>query len=408
MLRRSTSSWLQLSIALESYPEVLPCNSTTSSFCCGSQGTRKCCQDPKTFLSIGPAVSSADAVPATTETASAAAPSSTSSSTPESTSGASPSSSTTTLALEDAHHSNTGVQIGVGVGVSVGALSAILAVASLWYRQRNRTRSATEKGDDIPELPPLLSCNALNSKLFPAELDPEGEGLKGPAELDPKPSMPSRGPVELATSPAELPAEPVESQYDAEHDTKEGSAETTAVGSQNPSLKKDRHLFSCTSPTEPSALTNPISLHALEHPDLVETPQIVPQLQTPRPKSLRPGSSSADRASSPEPGQEPNVPPPPPPLLEAIPSTANTTSQSSPPRRRAPRLGKGVELEHPNKQGWSLEQEQVKALSPKKTPEDVVRPQTIAERRNVGSPNLNSASGPWFDAYDAKTEKTQL
>lgn len=274
------------------------------------------------------------------------------------------------------------------------------------YRRRKRARSATEKEDDIPELPPLLPDNPLNSKLFPAELEPEGDGLKGPAELDPKPSMPSRGPAELATSPAELPAESLDAECDTEHDAKEGSAQMTAVGSRVPSLKKDKHLFPPTSSTEPTALTTSITPPALEHLDPAETSRIDPQLPNRFLKPLRLGSSSPDQASSPEPNQEPPVPPPS-PSLATRPSTANNTPQSSPLRGHAGRLGKGVKVEHPNKQDWSLEEEQTKALSPKKEPEGLQRPQTIAERRKVGSPDLNSSSGPWFDAYDVRTAESR-
>jgi len=271
-------------------------------------------------------------------------------------------------------------------------IGAILAFAFYLCRRRRRARSATEKEDDIPELPSQLPDNALNSKLFPAELDPEGEGLKGPAELDPKPLLPSRGPAELAVSPAELPAEPVDPEYEV------------------PLVKKDNHIFPTTSSNEPSALVSSVSPPAQGQLGPAENTQPISQLQTPTPKSLRCSPSSPDQASSPQSDQEPHIPPPPPPpppSLATRPSTASTTPQSSPTRGHAGRLGKGVVVVHPNNQNWSLEQEQTKALSPKKEPEGLRRPQTIAERRNVGSPDLNSSSGPWFDAYDAKTAEAR-
>lgn len=339
----------------------------------------------------------------TASTSAPSAPSSTSSF--RTTSGTSPSPSATP-AVASPGRSNKGGRVGFAVGLTVG-IGAILAFAFYLCRRRRRARSATEKEDDIPELPSQLPDNALNSKLFPAELDPEGEGLKGPAELDPKPLLPSRGPAELAVSPAELPAEPVDPEYGAEEYAREVSTETTAVGSRVPSVKKDNHLFPTTSSNEPSALVSSVSPPAQGQLGPAENTQPISQLQTPTPKSLRRSPSSPDQASSPQSDQEPHIPPPPPPSLATRPSTASTTPQSSPTRGHAGRLGKGVVVVHPNNQNWSLEQEQTKALSPKKEPEGLRRPQTIAERRNVGSPDLNSSSGPWFDAYDAKTAEAR-
>lgn len=324
-------------------------------------------------------------------TASTSAPSAASSTSSfTTTSGTSPSPSATP-AVASPGRSYKGGRVGFAVGLTVG-IGAILAFAFYLCRRRRRARSATEKEDDIPELPSQLPDNALNSKLFPAELDPEGEGLKGPAELDPKPLLPSRGPAELAISPAELPAEPVDPEYEV------------------PSVKKDNHIFPTISSNEPSALVSSVSPPAQGRLGPAENTQPISQLQTPTPKSLRRSPSSPDQASSPQSDQEPHIPPPPPPQPPSLanrPSTASTTSQPSPTRGHAGRLGKGVVVVHPNNQNWSLEQEQTKALSPKKEPEGLRRPQTIAERRNVGSPDLNSSSGPWFDAYDAKTAEAR-
>lgn len=297
----------------------------------------------------------------------------------------------------------------MAVGLTLG-IGAILAFALYMYRRRRRARSAIEKEDDIPELASQLPDNALNSKLFPAELNPEGEGLKGPAELDPKPLLPSRGPAELAVSPVELPAEPVDPEYDPEEDAKKESSATTAVGSRLPSVKKDNHVFPTTSPNEPSALVSSVSPPAQGQLAPAENTQPISQFQTPSPNSLRRSPSSPDQASSPQSDQELYIQPPPPrspPSLATRPSTARTTPQSSPTRGHAGRLGKGVVVVHPNNQNWSLEEEQTKALLPKKEPEGLRRPQTISERRNVGSLGLNSSSGPWFDAYDAKTADTR-
>ena len=238
----------------------------------------------------------------------------------------------------------------------MGVLIAILTLLFLFYRRHRNKRIAAEEKDNIPELPPLLSSNRVNSKLFPAELDPEGEAVKGPVELDHKPALPSRGPAELAVSPSELPAEPTESEY---HDDRG----PTHPYSRTPSLKKDKHI----------------------------TPNITAA-------SVSPANSARQQ-----------VPPPPPPSLATVPSIANTTPRSSPLRPRYPVLGKTMDHEHPNQSNWSLEEQQTKALStPGKDEEgDTKRPRTIAEKRKVELPPLRadgvftSSSGPWHDAYDA-------
>ena len=286
----------------------------------------------------------------------------------------------------------------------MGSLAALLALAFFLFHRRKRMRTPVKREDDVPELPPLLAHNRMNSKLFPAELDPEGEGLKGPAELDPKSSAQAKNPVELATAMAELPAEPVES----EHDTKNGSIQAIRFASRAPSLKQDEHLVSPTSPIEATAATSCVSPNTPKLPSSKQNAPAVPESHEFQPQSPRPGAPATSEGSSPQSNRSVQVPPPPPPSLATVLSSTTTTPESSPPRGNFIRHGKGAGLIHPNQSAWSLEQEQEKVLSAYKGEEDIPRPQTIAERRNMGSPSLDlsTASGPWHDAYEVAKGKT--
>ena len=298
--------------------------------------------------------------------------------------------------MANAGHSNASVQIGVGVGVGVGGLAAILALAFLCYRRRKKPHNTLQDKDEIPELPPLLPYNRLNSKLFPAEMDPEGEGLKGPAELEHSSSMQLEGPVELDTSPVELSTDPVELGG-------QGSTQTTHVGSRASSVKKDTHFYSSRKSTAPTAATPLASQDTITHSDSVHNTQAISDPGALHRQSSRPSTPTANQTSSPEPNQSHQVPPPPPPSLATIPSTAASTPQSSPPRGHHTNQNKGMALDHPNQSNWSLEQEQAKILSPDKELDAPQRILTIAERRKMGSPTLSSAGGPWHDAYNATT-----
>lgn len=301
--------------------------------------------------------------------------------------------------MVNAGQSNASVQIGVGVGVGVGGLAAMIALAFLCYHRRKKTHDTLQDKDEIPELPPLLSHNRLNSKLFPAELDPEGEGLKGPAELEYMSSMQLGGPVELDTSPVELSAAPVELGEGAI----QGSPQATTVGSRVSSVKKDKHFFTSRKLTAPSAATSLASQDAITRSDSAHSPQVISHPRALHPESLQSSTPTANQASIPEHNQSPQVPPPPPPSIATIPSTADSTPQPSPLRGHHTNQSNGMALHHPNQSNWSMEQEQAKIRSPSKEAENPQRTQTIAERRKMGSPTLSSAGGPWHDTYNATT-----